>query len=69
MKQSLTGELMRKILRISPGKSGWRDLLSDNFLLTGTIPKKSRDLYVNNNFFKLVKSCRVKEMIAEGDRG
>jgi ketosteroid isomerase-like protein len=49
----------------------WSHLLSENFLLTGTVPKESRgrDLYVNNSFFKMVKGLRVKELITEGDSG
>jgi len=51
--------------------AGWSDLLTDDFLLTGTVTKESRgrDLYVNNNFFKMVRGLRVREMIAEGDSG
>ena len=51
--------------------SGWGHLLSENFLLTGTVAKESRgrDAYVNNNFFKMVKGLEVKELMTEGERG
>lgn len=51
--------------------SGWGHLLSEDFLLTGTIAKESkgRDLYVDNSFFKMVRGVKVRELIAEGDRG
>lgn len=50
---------------------GWGHLLSENFLLTGTIAKESRgrDAYINNNFFRLVKGLKVEEMIGEGNSG
>jgi len=50
---------------------GWGHLLSENFLLTGTIARESRGkgAYMNNNFFKLVKALKVEEMIAEGNSG
>ena len=46
-------------------------MVSNDFLLTGTVQKESRgrDAYAKNNFFKLVRGLRVKEMLAEGDRG
>lgn len=50
---------------------GWGELLSDDFLLTGTIAKESRGRqpYVDNPFFKMVRAVRVKEMIVEGEAG
>ena len=51
--------------------SGWGELLSDDFLLTGTIARESRgrEQYVNNPFFKMVRGVRVKDMVSEGDAG
>lgn len=52
-------------------RNGWDQLLSDDVLLTGTVAKESRGRqeYSNNNFFKMVRGLRVKEMLVEGDRG
>ena len=49
----------------------WARLLSEDFLLTGTIAKESRgrELYIRNNFFRLVRGLRVKELISEGGQG
>lgn len=62
-------ELLRKYYGGLSTGSGWGDLLSDDFLLTGTIAKESRgrEPYLSNPFFKMVKAVRVKEMITEGD--
>jgi ketosteroid isomerase-like protein len=51
-------------------KGGWGDLLSDDFLLGGTVPRETRgrDAYVNNNFFKLVRGLKVKELVASGEK-
>jgi ketosteroid isomerase-like protein len=47
----------------------WTKLLSEDFLLAGTVAKESRgrDIYVNNNFFSLVKSAKVKETLVVGE--
>ena len=68
---SLTRELLERYYELLSRKSGWEDLLSDNFLLRGTVAKETegRDLYVNNNFFKLVKRLHVKEILTEGEKG
>lgn len=49
----------------------WGALLTDEFLLTGTVPNetRSRDAYVGNSFFKLVRGLRVEELITEGTSG
>jgi ketosteroid isomerase-like protein len=51
------------------GGQEWGSLLSDDFLLSGTVAKdsKGRDAYVNNNFFKMVQGLQVKSMVIEGD--
>jgi ketosteroid isomerase-like protein len=56
--------------RVAKG-GGWGDLLSENFVLSGTIARGSsgREAYVNNSFFKLVRGLEVEEMIAEGNTG
>jgi len=50
-------------------KGDFGPLLSENFLLTGTVAKetKGREAYTNNMFFKMVKSLEVKTMVAEGE--
>ena len=55
------GELSRK--------ESWQSLLSDDIMLTGTVAQESRgkELFVNNNFFKMVKSLHVKQMIVENE--
>ena len=49
----------------------WGHLLTDDFLLTGTVARESRgrEAYAGNNFFKMVKGLRVKELLTEGDTG
>jgi ketosteroid isomerase-like protein len=48
-------------------RGDWHSMLSDDILLTGTIAKESRGkkAFVNNNFFKMVKGLKVKQMIVE----
>ena len=47
-----TKELLEKYYDDLIRKEGWQSLLSDDFLLTGTVTKETRgrDLYANNNF-------------------
>jgi len=49
---------------------GWEHLLSDDFLLGGTVTRETRgrDVYVNLSFFKMVRGLRVKELIASGEK-
>ena len=63
-------ELLKKYYERLSRKSGWEHLLSENFLLTGTVGKETRgrDVYMNNSFFKLVRGLKVKEMVVEGGR-
>lgn len=53
-------------------KSGWQSLISDEMTFGGTGVKsaKGKDAYIQttNNFLRSVKTCKVKEMIVEGDR-
>ena len=64
-----TKDLLNRYYASLETKAGWGALLSDGFLLTGTVAKESRgrDLYISNGFFKLVKGLKVKEMIIEGE--
>ncbi len=64
-----TKELLDKYYDRLPKKGDWGSLLSDDFLLTGTVVKESkgREAYMNNNFFKGVLGLKVKSMIIDGD--
>ena len=68
---SETKALLKKYYEGVRKGGGWGQLLSEDFLLAGTIAKESRgrDLYVNNSFFKMVKELEVEELIAEGSSG
>jgi len=48
----------------------WHSMLSEDILLTGTIARESKgkEVFVNNNFFKMVRSLKVKEMIVENEK-
>jgi len=47
----------------------WNELLSHDFLLTGTVARESRgrDSYMGNSFFSLVRGAKVKEMLVVGE--
>jgi ketosteroid isomerase-like protein len=47
----------------------WQSLLSDDVLLTGTVVKESKgkDLFVHNNFFRMIKGLEVRQMIVENE--
>ncbi len=64
-----TKELLNKYYEGLSRKGDWGSLLSENFLLTGTVAKETRgrDVFVDNMFFKLVKSLKVKKMIIDGE--
>ncbi len=64
-----TKELLNKYYEGLSRKGEWGALLSENFLLTGTVAKETRgrDAFVNNPFFKLVKGLKVKTMIIDGE--
>lgn len=64
-----TKELIWRYYGDLVSKTTWRDLLAEDFLLTGTVVKETRgrDLYVGNGFFKLVRGHRVKETLVEGN--
>ncbi|MDG6925941.1 MAG: hypothetical protein JRN09_05260 [Nitrososphaerota archaeon] len=63
--------LLQKYYEAVAKGGGWGQLLSEDFLLSGTIARGSvgRDAYVSNNFFKMVRGLEVKELIAEGKSG
>ncbi|HUI86488.1 MAG TPA: hypothetical protein VLY21_04965 [Nitrososphaerales archaeon] len=65
-----TKALLTEYLDRLSKRQEWGSLLSEGFLLTGTIAKETRgrDAYVNNGFFKLVRGLRVKETLVDGDR-
>ena len=69
-KPMTTKELLNKYYEVLSGKGEWGSLLSENFLLTGTVAKEARgrDVYVNNMFFRLVKSLKVRTMVIDGER-
>jgi ketosteroid isomerase-like protein len=68
-KSASTRVLLNKYYDGLARKGDWQSLLSENFLLTGSVAKETRgrDAYANLGFWKLVKSLRVKEMIVEGE--
>lgn len=49
-----TKELIDKYYDLLSKKGDWGSLLSDDFLLTGTVQKESRgrEAYVSNNFLR-----------------
>jgi len=65
-----TKELLEEYYRGVSKKSGWGHLLSEDFLLTGTVTQETRgrDVYVNNNFFKLVRGLNVTELMVSGEK-
>jgi len=65
-----TKELLEEYYRGVSKKSGWGYLLSEDFLLTGTVTQETRgrDVYVNNNFFKLVRGLNVRELMVSGEK-
>ena len=62
-------ELLSEYYERLSGKGDLTQLLSENFLLTGTVTKetKGRDAYLDSMFFKLVESLKVKSMIIDGE--
>ncbi len=66
---NIVKELLGKYYNWLPKKGDWGSLLSDDFLLTGTVVKESkgREAYMSNNFFRVILGLRVKNMIMEGD--
>ncbi|MEM0117995.1 MAG: nuclear transport factor 2 family protein [Conexivisphaerales archaeon] len=55
--------------RLGSGEE-WGSLLTEDFLLSGTVPKETRGraAFVNANFFKMVKGVNVKELIVDGEK-
>lgn len=66
---NLTRELVNSYYDKLSKKEKLNSLLSEEFLLTGTIARESigREAYVSNNFFKGIKSLNVKCMLVEDD--
>jgi len=64
-----TKELLGRYYDDLLSRTDWQTLLSDDFLLSGTVPQESRgrDIYMKNGFFKLVRGLKVKEMIVDGE--
>jgi ketosteroid isomerase-like protein len=65
----VTREILSKYYEGLSKKGDWHSMLAEDILLTGTIAKESRgkELFVNNNFFKLIRGLRVKEIIVEDE--
>jgi ketosteroid isomerase-like protein len=65
-----TKELLDRYYERLSGKCDINSLLSENFLLTGTVDKETRgkEAYAGNVFFTLVKSLKIKTMIIDGER-
>ena len=66
----VTKEILNKYYEGFSTKGDWHSMLAEDILLTGTIAKESqgRELFVNNNFFKMVTGLKVKDMIVEDRR-
>jgi ketosteroid isomerase-like protein len=62
-------EILKKYYDGLSKKEDWHSMLSEEILLTGTIAKESKgkELFVNNNFFKLIRDLKVKELIVENE--
>jgi len=47
----------------------WQSLLPEDVLLTGTVVKESKGKgqFVHNNFFRMIKGLKVKQMIVENE--
>ncbi|MFH0737349.1 MAG: nuclear transport factor 2 family protein [Candidatus Micrarchaeota archaeon] len=65
-----TKELLGKYYETLSAKARCDGLLSEGFLLTGTVEKEARgrEAYSDNLFLRYVKSLKVKTMIIEGER-
>ena len=64
-----TRELLKMYYNGLSSKGDWHSMLSENISITGTVAKESKgkEQFVNNNFFKMVQSLKVKEMILENE--
>jgi ketosteroid isomerase-like protein len=64
-----TRTLLQKYYDSLSKNEGWQTLLSEDVLLTGTVAKESKgkELFVHNNFFRMIKSLKVKQMIVENE--
>ena len=63
-------ELLDRYYEILKGKGHPGPLLSEDFLLGGTVDKETRgrDGYSDSLFFKYIQSLKVKTLIIEGER-
>ncbi len=68
-KQKEIRAILQEYYRRLSSEGDWHSLVSGEILLTGTIAKetKGKELFVNNNFFKLIRGLKVKQLIAEND--
>ncbi|MDG6978345.1 MAG: nuclear transport factor 2 family protein [Nitrososphaerota archaeon] len=66
-----TKELLSRYYEGLSGQAGWDEILAEDLLLSGTVARESkgREAYKTNNFFKLVRGHRVKEVMTEGAKG
>jgi ketosteroid isomerase-like protein len=64
-----TRTLLNKYYDALLKKEDWPSLLSDDVLLTGTVVKESRgkELFISNDFFRMIRGLKVRQMIVEND--
>jgi hypothetical protein len=69
-KIEVTKEILNRYYDGLATRGDWHSMLSEEILLTGTIAKESKgkELFVNNNFFKMVRGLKVKDMIVEDNK-
>jgi ketosteroid isomerase-like protein len=64
-----TRTLLQKYYDSLSKNEGWQTLLSEDVLLTGTVVQESKgkDAFVHNNFFRMIKGLKVRQMIVENE--
>jgi len=64
-----TREILKKYYDGLSSKGDWNSMLSEEILLTGTVAKESKgkEPFVNNNFFKMVRSLKIKLLMVENE--
>jgi len=64
-----TREMLKKYYDGLSSKGDWNSMLSEEILLTGTVAKESKgkEPFVNNNFFKMVRSLKIKLLMVENE--
>ncbi len=67
MTHSETMDILNRYYKGLLHKEDWHSMLSEDILLTGTVANESKgkEAFVNNNFFKMVKGLKIKQMIVE----